>query len=154
MVETEHLGDISYRTQFAGDDEGLMFEVAFLREVDDGAPSSRMALPAKFTLDPAPASASRAAPLRVSWSPWVTPDLMTWYAWGDCIQTADGFIHGNPTSFEIPGGTLQPRAGAADSCAITIQVAHIKLGELDPGYGKGGAAEASQRREITLTSAL
>jgi hypothetical protein len=154
MTETQLLNVVSYHTQFQGDDEGLEFQIAFLREVDRGAPNSRATLPAKFTMDALPASASRAAPLTLSWSPAPSADLMRWEAKGDCIENATDGIMGDPGTIVIPGETIKKRMGEtiADQCEITVMLTRSRLGQLDPGYGKGGIISGQQIRSAKTMS--
>lgn len=154
MIETELLNVVGYHAQFQGDEEGLEFQIAFQRRVDAGAPSSRATLPAKFTMDPLPTSASRAAPITLSWSPAPTADLMRWEAKGDCIETATDGIQGDPGTFVIPGDTIKKRMGemVADQCEITVTLTRARLGQLDPGYGKGGVVQGQQVRSATMLS--
>lgn len=154
MTEIELLGTVSHDTTFQGDSEGAQFEIALLRTVDAGAPSSTVTLPAKLTIGAIATSASRAAPLTVTWSPAGTTDLMQWQADGDCIQHANGSITGDPGTLTIAAGTFLKRPGMtiADSCTVTVQISRLHMGSLDPHFGKGGTIYGEQRRKVTFTS--
>lgn len=154
MIETELLNVVSHHAQFQTDAEGELFEVAFLRMVDAGAPSSTATLPAKFTIDAPPASASRASELTLTYAPAGSTDIMRWQAEGDCIELATGTIPGDTGIVTIAPNTLKKRMGdmIADTCALKVTVTRARLGTLDPGYGKGGVIEGQQIRNVMLTS--
>ena len=152
MTEAEILGVVSHSATFQGDAEGSVFEIALLRTVDHGAPSSTCTLPAKFTFGQTLSSASRMASLTVSWTP-MSMDQMSWTAEGDCIETATGTLS-DTGALTIPAATLKKRQGMniADSCMVALSVSRTHLGQLDPGYGQGGTITGEQRRKMTFTS--
>src|SRR5260221_231231 len=76
MSESSLLNIVDYSAEFQTDAEGQVFDVDLQRTIDNGAPQSTMTLPAKFTLDPLPTTASRAATMTVTWSPFGSADLM------------------------------------------------------------------------------
>jgi hypothetical protein len=154
MSEAELLNIVGYHAQFTGDEEGLEFEIAFVRTIDAGAPSSRATLPAKFEIETPPASASRAAPLTLTWSPASTLDRMSWQAEGMCIETATGSIPADPGSVVIAGDTIKKRMGdmVPDTCEVTLTIIRSRAGQLDRGYGKGGTIQGQQTRSVKLSS--
>ena len=155
MTETDVLNVVSYHATFPTEAEGTLFEVAFLRTVDAGAPSSTVALPAPLTLTVLPApTVSRAAALTVQWSASAAGDSMSWSAAGDCIDSASGGIAGDPGTLTLPANTLVKRMGTmvADSCPVALTVTRRRDGQLDPGYGKGGTIVGEQTRQATFTS--
>ena len=154
MIESEILNVVSHHAEFTTSAEGDEFEISFLRTVDAGAPSSLATLPAGFTPDPPPTTASRAAELAITWSPSATTDTMSWQATGDCIELASSPITGDTGTAAIPANTIKKRMGAniADQCTVTVTLVRSRPGELDSHYGKGGQISGQQRRAITFTS--
>ena len=153
MAETELLGIVGHNATFTGDAAGSQFEIAFLRTVDAGAPSSTCQLPMPFTITTSPSTQSRAAPMTLTWSPSGTQDLMSWSASGDCINAASGTTSDTGTT-TIAANTLQMRQGmgVASSCAVTLYLSRLHAGQLDPHYGKGGTINGEQRRTATFTT--
>jgi len=154
MVERELLNTVSHQAEFQTDAAGAQFEVAFVRTIDDGAPSSVATLPASFALGATIGTASRAAPLTLTWSPAGTSDTMSWLAEGDCIERAAASITGDPGTVTIAANTIKLRQqqGTPTTCAITVSISRARLGTLDPAYGKGGMVTGTQTRQATLTS--
>ena len=153
MNQVELLNIVSHQAVFQGDTAGGQYIVDFQRTVDPGAPNSVAVLPPAFTLEPPPATASRAAGLTLTWSP-ATSDTMSWSALGDCIDPASNTIPAGTTSLTIPGGTFKKKLGQqiADTCAVKVDVTRSTVGTLDPHYGKGGSVSGEQLREIGFTS--
>jgi len=156
MSETVILNIVSHQATFPSDNEGDQFQVAFERKVDAGAPNSIATLPAKFALDPAPATASRAAALSLTWAPIDAANGMRWEASGDCIESESQILAADTGSLTIEPNRLMKRMGTmvADECPVTITVFRMKLGQLDPGYGKGGVVQGQQIRKVMLSSTL
>lgn len=154
MVETELLNVVGHTATFSTDAEGELFEVAFLRTVDAGAPNSSATLPAKFTVDPPPANASRAAALTLTYGPSGLADAMRWQAEGDCIELATGSLPSDTGAITIAPATIKKRMGdmIADNCQMKITITRARPGTLDPGYGKGGSVEGQQVQTVMLQS--
>lgn len=156
MAEQILLGIVSHTARFSGDAADATFEVELRRDVDAGAPSSRVSLPAPFALGGVPASVSRGVAFGVSWTggALAAGDRMAWRAEGPCVELASGTIAGDPGSVTLPAGTLVKRGGQniADSCEVKVTVTRERDGDVDPAYGKGGAALGSQTRSVTFTS--
>jgi hypothetical protein len=154
MNQTELLNIVSHAAQFSTDAEGAAFEIALERSVDAGAPKSTVTLPAVFTLNPVPATVSRATALPLSWLPAASTDAMAWKATGACIGDTQGTITGDPGSWMIQAGTFTKREGQniADSCMVTITMTRSRAGVLDSHYGKGGTAVGIQERTVSVTS--
>lgn len=152
MSESSFLNVVSHTASFGTDAEGEQFVVDFERSIDGGAPETIVTLPAKFVIDPAPATASRGSSLRLAWAP-STADAMRWEASGDCIELASGSI-GSGSSVTIADGTFQKRMGATipDDCTVTVAITRSKDGVLDSHYGKGGVAHGEQTRSVTFLS--
>ena len=153
MTETTILNIVTHDVTFTGGSVGDVFEVSLDRSVDAGAPSSTAALPTEFALDPLPASASRAAPLTVTWGPSGSNDKMTWDATGDCISPASGAIVGDPGTVTIPAnGLVRANAQSAPNCNVTVVITRAEDGDLDPHYGKGGTITGEQFRSAAFAS--
>ncbi len=155
VMNQVELGNIvSHSAEFSTDADGAAFTIKLQRSVDAGAPMSTVTLPAKFTLGTVPATASRAAPLALSWSPSAYADAMAWKATGGCIGDVQGQITGDPGTMTIPAGMLVKREGQniADTCMVSITVTRSRPGALDTHYGKGGTVVGSQERTVTMMS--
>lgn len=155
MTETELLNVVGHHATFAAGAEGDEFEVELRRTVDDGAPSSIATLPAAFTMDPPPASASRGGDLTLTWSPGGSTDRMEWSADGDCIEPSSGTITADAGTITIAAGAIQKRMNqqqVPDSCIATLHVDRKREGSVDPAYGKGGTFFGIQRRTVTFTT--
>ncbi len=156
MTETVILNIVSHHASYPYDAEGEQFQVAFDRTVDGGAPNSIATLPAKFTLDAAPTTSSRAAALSLSWSPIDSGSVMRWEVTGDCIENESQILAVDSGALTIEANRIRKRMGdmIADQCAMTVTVTRGKTGQLDPGYGKGGTVEGQQVRKVMLTTTL
>jgi hypothetical protein len=157
MSETILLNIVSHKASFPTDAEGDQFQVAFERSIDAGAPNSIVTLPSKFTLDPAPTTASRAANLSLTWAPIdSSPNIMRWELRGDCIENESQILASDTGSLSIEANRIRKRMGemVADECPMTITVIRGRPGQLDPGYGKGGVVEGQQVRRVMLTTTL
>jgi hypothetical protein len=155
MSEQIILNIVSHTATFPVDDEGTLFEVELRREVDDGAPSSTVALPAPFTLGNVPPSVSRNAAFGVNWTgPAGQGDRMKWTAEGPCIELASGTVAGDPGSVTMPVGTFRKQAGqnVPDMCEVKVTVTRERDGRVDPAYGKGGTSTGIQTRAVIFTS--
>ena len=156
MSEQNILGIISHTAVFASDRENDAFEVEFRRQVDAGAPSSSVTLPAPFTLGTVPASVSRVDAFGVNWTGTGTStDRMRWTAEGSCIQSVSGTISGDPGSVTMPAGTFKKLTGQniADTCQVKVTILRERDGQLDRAFGEGGVATGVQTRSVTFTSA-
>lgn len=153
MTEIIILNIVSHTATFAGDDEDAEFDIEFRRDVDPGAPSSLVTLPAPFTLGIVPPSVSRGADFGVNWT-GSSPDPMRWSANGSCIQAASGTIAGDPGSVTMPAGTFRkaPGMNIPDSCEVTVTVTRERDGDVDRAFGEGGTATGIQTRSVTFTS--
>jgi hypothetical protein len=154
-LEQSELGNIvSHTAVFPVDAAGTEFDIAFDRSVDDGAPKSSVVLPDKFDPGPAPATASRAAPVTLTWSPAGSADTMVWVASGTCVTATAGTITGDTGSVTIPAATFTKPAGqgVADSCMLTLTITRKRMGTVDAHYGKGGLALGAQDRTMTWMS--
>jgi len=154
MGQTELGNIVSHYAEFSTDADGAAFQIAFQRVVDAGAPMSTVTLPARFTVTPPPASASRAAALPLTWSPAASADPMTWKATGACIADAQGGITGDPGTMMIAAGTFVKPQGQniPDTCMVSITVTRSRPGVVDTHYGKGGTAAGVQERTVSVMS--
>ena len=153
MSEQNILGIVTHAAVFASDGENDEFDIELRRQVDEGAPSSTVTLPAPFTLGTVPASVSRAAAFGVDWTGTST-DRMRWTAEGSCIQTASGTISGEAGSVTMPAGTFKKVAGqnVPDTCQVKVTILRERDGQLDRAFGEGGTATGVQTRSVMFTS--
>ena len=158
MARSDVLNLVSYAATFQGLDQGgTTFTIALSRTGDTSAPNSICTMPLPFTVtSPAGgASFSRASDAAVAYGPAGTGDSMTWLASGACIATtALQYVTGDPGTFAIPAGTLQPvdAQHATAMCSVSLTVYRSRTGTLDPAYGYGGSIFAQQTRTVTFTS--
>jgi hypothetical protein len=153
LDKTQMVNGFEFSALFPTGKEGETFKVDLQRTLDDGAPNSTATLPAPFTLDPVPSSASRSDGLGLTWSPSGTSDQMEWEIEGDCIQDTLALIHGDPGSYTIPSGMfLQPPYATESTCTVTVTLRRYRAGTLDPAYGQGGNIYGVQARTATFTS--
>lgn len=148
--------DIKYTAEFEGDAEDKAFAVAFLRTIDDGAPSSTVTLPAPFALTGPDegTSFSRAEAITITWDNAGKADTMRVSASGDCIHVFSQDVDGDPGSFTIAAGSLDELDSEEPAtCEINVSVRRVRSGSLDPAYGEGGSVTAEVVRARTLTSA-
>jgi hypothetical protein len=104
-------------------------------------------LPDPFTVS-SPTTASRAAPLTITWTPG-SSDQISINATG-CASAQLGPLPDTGTA-TFPAGTLV--ADPADaSCDLAFDISRTRSGTLDPAYGQGGSIAAIQRRTTTITS--
>lgn len=149
----EVLNTIVHRAELDIDAPGTMFEIAFERDVDAGAPRSLATLPAAFDLATPPATMSRAAPLTLTWAPAGSADGMAWLATGDCIENAIGTITGDPGTVTIAADRLTKRMGTtiADTCAVTFTIQRTRAGLLDEHF-RDGVISGTQARAAVISS--
>jgi hypothetical protein len=154
LVKSQLATIIDYTSTFAGDTGGDTFTIALARSVDAGAPNSIATLPAALTLGALPATASRNAPLTVTWDASHTTDVMKWRAEGTCIVTAQADTITDTGSTTIPAGTLAKTQGAnvPDTCTVTLSLSRYRPGSLDPRYGDGGSIVGQQTRTMMFTT--
>ncbi len=153
MTEQELLGARSYRADFADDTHDIDVTIAFEREVDDGAPSSVMSLPAPFTLDPVEASYSRDDDdIVLTWDNTQSEQVSIW-AEGSCIQNLYTPRMTDAGTYTIAADKLEPNVGEEmENCEIELSVWRSRAGTVDAGYGEGGAAWGHQVRKHTTLS--
>lgn len=149
LEEREFLNIVGHYTSFQVDAEGEEFRLQLLRIDGDDALDSYATIPAPFTMDVAPAMASRAEALTLSWTTAVAPEPMDWIASGDCVPTVGGAITA-PNTVTIAAGTIKAN-DETRTCNITIDVYRRRSGDLDSNL-KGGAMRGQQRRRVTISS--
>ena len=152
----ELLEAVSYVSSFPVDAADTEFKVAFLRSIDDGAPDSRVVLPAPFaiTAPAAESTHSRVVDVTLEWSPSAGGDAMTWIASGNCVQMRSGNIAGDPGLLVLPAGTFVAHENQTTAtCEVTVTVHRTRGGTLDPNYGEGGNVRGEQVRRLEILSA-
>ena len=154
MAETELLNIVSYQATFQTEEGGDEFVIDFVRTVDDGAPSSIVTLPEKFTVDPPASSSARVAAMTVTWAPAGSGDLMSWRASGECIDPASDSISGDSGTLAIAPNTFRKKQGmqVADTCDVFLTLTRTRLGVLDRNYGEGGKVVGDQNRTVVFSS--
>lgn len=151
LVETQLLTLVSHGATFEGDAAEQTFEIDFERgDTNEDAMGSTATIPAPFTLDPAPTTASRAAELAVSWQ-GTAPEPMSWSATGPCIKSASGTVE-EDTAVTIPANAFAPSNPAMPmTCDVTVTIARVRAGDLASAFG-GGAMSGRQERSFVVSS--
>lgn len=156
MREFQFLEATSYRADFDVDDGGAEFIVEFSRDVDAGAPDSRVYLPLSFDILTTPSeSYSRVDDdIIIDWDPADTGEDVDLEFTGNCIDTEIRSVDGDPGTFVLPAGSLQKRAGEMvdDVCDLDVTIVKSTPGDLDPNYGHGGVISGEQVRSLTLAT--
>ena len=148
MEEVDLGVEYRYDAAFATADSGQRFKVELDRASDRSATDSAVTLPDPFTLT-APATASRSAPLTLTWSPSGGPDPITINLSGCASKDLGPLPDTGATT--VPGAALLADPSDA-TCVLSIEVSRTRTGMLDGSYGQGGSIVAIQRRTTTLTS--
>jgi hypothetical protein len=157
MQESSILNITSYSAQFSTNVADEEFEVAFIRTVDNGAPSSTVTIPDPFDIEPYTNSVSRAADMTIAWSA-PGSDKMEWSVSGSCIDAAGAALQADTGGALLQAGTIKKRMSTGpndvvpESCEATLQLTRSRDGDLDPGYGKGGSITGTQVRTTTFTT--
>ena len=155
-LEKSSVGDFrEYNANFEVDEEGSAFDFAFVRDVDEGAPSSVVTLPAKFeiTAPEVDASISRAEDLTFTWDGG-SDDVMRYNIDGDCVLSEGETLEGDEGTYTIPAGTIEAvDENDPETCSVELVLSRVRAGDLDPGFGEGGNAEGVQVRRLKVVSA-
>lgn len=147
MHESDLVVEYRYDATFPTAEPEQNYEIALARPADTSAPHSYVTLPDPFTLT-MPTTASRAAPLTITWSPGGSDQISI-----DVTGCASAHLGPLPDT-----GTATVPAGAvvADptnaTCDLAFDVSRTRTGTLDRAYGQGGSIVAIQRRTATITS--
>jgi hypothetical protein len=158
MGRNDIAGDVYYTANFTGADaENTMFRVALNRTSDVSAPNSTASLPKPFniTAPPAGKSYSRATDdITVTYDTTGTADGMTWELSGDCVNGGSGTVTGDTGSFTILHASLPSSdpMQKTTSCSVSVILKRTRSGQVDPAYGYGGSASATQTRTVMFTS--
>jgi len=148
MDESDLVVEYQYDAAFATADAGQRFEVSLDRVDDASAPHSSVTLPEPFTPQ-LPATASRSAPLTITWSPSGSADPISIHLTGCASADLDKIA--DTGAVTIPAGTVVADPSSS-SCDVAVEVSRTRAGSLDPAYGQGGSIVATQQRNATLTS--
>lgn len=152
LTQSELGNIVSHTAIFPGDAEGTQYMVDFARSVDAGAPATTVTLPAAFTVDAAPATASRAEPFDITYAPSGTADQIAYTLQGVCFNPLNG-IANDTGAFTIPANTIVAyttnAAASPTTCKATLTLTRQRIGSLDPHFGKGGEALGEQQRAIS-----
>lgn len=154
MVE-ESLGVIHhYVATFPAAPTGVDYTIAFERTLDESAPSSTVALPPEFTLDPPGVDTfSRLdEDLTVGWAP-TSSEPVSVLVTGSCIEAWSIELPSDGGSYVIPRGTLEPQNSALpEACSLDVTVTRTSVGAVDPAFGEGGKAIGRQVRSYSISS--
>jgi hypothetical protein len=148
MEQSSVVLEYRYDATFDTADADQRFELALTRAGDTSAPHSVVTLPLPFTPS-VPATASRAAPLAITWSPSGSSDPIAIHLTG-CASADLGPLP-DTGSATVPAGVLVGDPAGA-TCAVAVDVTRTRTGTLDPAYGQGGSIVAIQQRSAMLTS--
>ena len=148
MQESDLVVEYRYDAAFDTAVADQRYEVALDRVADTSAPHSVVTLPAPFT-PVVPATASRDAPLTITWSPSGSGDPISISISG-CASAQLGPLPDTGTA-TFPAGTVTANQPGA-TCDPDVTLARKRTGTLDPAYGQGGSIVAVQRRHATITS--
>jgi len=158
MGRNDVVGDVYYTADFTNADaENTSFTVSFTRASDTSAPNSVVTLPKPFniTAPPAGMSFSRATDdIKVTYDTTGTTDGMDWQINGPCVNGGNGTVTGDTGSFTILHTSLPPSdmSEASMTCTVTVTLTRKRTGMVDPAYGQGGSATATQQRTVMFTS--
>lgn len=142
----------SYVATIQGADPDETFTVALERSLDDGAPSSAFTLPEPFALTTDPADIDPTAPVQITWEPAGSSYQTVLEVTGECIGGGIRDLEGDGGATTVPSSLLEQiveQPGA--SCPVTVTIAKVRGGRLDPSYGEGGLVQAVQRRSLNFT---
>jgi hypothetical protein len=147
------LGDYhSYGATLETDDPTEVFNIAFVRTVDEGAPSSTMQLPEPFGMISPPTTASRAEDLVLSFDLSPSVATVTVTVEGDCVQLYSANAQGDGT-VTIPADAIQTGEGnEAATCPVTVTIRKFRPGTPDPAFEEGGIANGIQSRSFEMQS--
>jgi hypothetical protein len=148
MDESDLVVEYQYDAAFETADAGERFDVSLDRAADTSAPHSAVTLPEPFTPN-LPTTASRSAPLTLTWSPSGSADPIAIHFTGCASVDLDTIA--DTGAVTIPAGALVADPSTA-SCDVAVEVSRTRSGVLDPAYGQGGSIVATQQRNATLTS--
>ncbi len=158
MSERVFAGTPSYTASFPMEDTDTEFIVEFDRSLDRGAPDTRLTLPEPLqglTIGDSETPYSRNADdIIVNWVPSMANDDMNWTLSGGCINNLVGTPDGDPGTATIVAGSITSRSETSrdNMCLVTLTVRRTRLGSIDPGYGEGGEASATQEKTIQFMS--
>ncbi|MEO8846404.1 MAG: hypothetical protein ABI591_18830 [Kofleriaceae bacterium] len=148
MDESDLVVEYRYDAAFDTAEAGQGFEVSLDRVADASARHSTVTLPEPFTVT-MPTTASRGAPLTITWSPSGSADPISLHLTGCADAQLLAIADTGTTTF--PAGALAADPPTA-TCDLSVEVSRTRAGSLDPAYGQGGSIVATQQRTTTLTS--
>ncbi|WP_434042194.1 MULTISPECIES: hypothetical protein [Sorangium] len=154
-VEMSAQGSGVYEAHFdvgAGDTE---FTVSLDREDDDDAPDNAGTLPDPFDLEELPGDpVPRDEEITITWSPSGSGDDMVIEVNGDCIFRERIDVGGDPGTYTIAAGELEPtRSQDPESCDVDVVVSRTRKGTTDNVLDPESSFELSQVRTGRFTSA-
>lgn len=159
MVEAGFTEDnwVWYQANFEASNTATAVNVAFKRaEGDESALENKVTLPAPFALTAPDANASfsrETDTITVTWDESGSDDTMILRAKGDCINTYEKALSGDPGTYAINAGDLKTNDADADkTCKVTLELVRRAAGSIDPAFGEGGLFYGRQLRTLEISS--
>ncbi len=141
-----------YTATFGTDDAGTEFVFAFLRDGDDDAPMSTVALPEPFEMEVTSAEVTRTVDdVEFTWDPAGDGDIH-FNVDGDCFFFEDGDTPDNGDHSVSAEDLVGPGDDEGDECTGTVELMRSQSGSIDEAFTEGGEITARQVRSDTFTS--
>lgn len=132
---------------------GTSFDFAFLRTVDEGAPSTTCALPSPFEITGPEVDAefSRANDaMTVQWDGGSSDDIEVVVS-SSCFVDLYVDVDGDPGTVVVEAGSYDVYEDDEDeNCPATVTVKRIAPGTVDTGFGEGGESYGAQVRTVDV----
>lgn len=143
-------GSVGYATTFNTDTPGPVV-ISFLRGMaDTSAPDTLVNLPAAFSLSLSSTESSRATgSVNATWTPAGTANIESSLV-GSCVDIIAETIPDDGAA-TIAGDQLHAH-GADDACTVTLTLARVQAGQVDPAFTEGGDIKARQVRSASFTT--
>ena len=143
-------GSVSYATTFQTNAPGPVV-ISFMRgTADTSAPNTTVNMPEPFGLTLGATELSRATgSLAVTWTPTGPANIESSLV-GACVDVIAETIPDDGTA-TISGDQLHAH-NATDACTVTLTLARVQSGQVDPAFTEGGDVKARQVRSASFTS--
>jgi hypothetical protein len=143
-------GSVGYATTFQTDASGPVV-ISFLRgAADTSAPNTIVNLPTPFSLTLSSTESSRATgSVGATWTPAGTANIESSIV-GSCIDVIAETIPDDGTA-TIAGDQLHAHS-SSDACTVTLSLARVQSGQVDPAFTEGGDVKARQVRSASFTT--
>lgn len=148
------INQVYYTAELNGDEEDKAIEVAFNRAEGDGAPSSKVTLPAPFTIT-APAAnlelIGSTDDLTIAWENSGKSDQLSLSVSGSCISIHREVLE-DDGEHVVPAGTIVlSEEGTASGCDIRVTLERLREGTLDPAFDPEGTVQAMVQHKVSLS---